>query len=135
MSDIPWVLSSHERMMLRLGQAIYPDPITRATAIALGLISTPADVAGITATVAADVATINLTTNVDRRTPVTLGETLAALRTLADMEILHEARTGHVIDGRALCSRFDPVLDCIGFDVGTQTESPTYRIDDTREAA
>jgi hypothetical protein len=135
MNEIPWILTSHERLMLRLGQAVYPDAVTRATALALGMLATPADLDGITATVGADVATINLTSNIDRCSPITLGETLAALRTLADMSVLHETTNGLLlIDGRSLCSRFDPAMDRIGLDPGTQTESPTYRIDE-QEAA
>ena len=135
MTDIPHILTSFEMFMFRIGAASYPNAVTRATALALGMLATPADVAGITATVAADVRTINLTSNIDRRVPITLGQTLAALRTLADMSVLHETTNGLLlIDGRSLCSRYCPALDGIGLDLGTQTEWPTYRVDD-KEAA
>ena len=144
MIDIPWVLTSADRLMLRLGNASYGDdpPATRATAIALGMLATVADVDGITATVGADVPTINLLTNVDRRVPYTVGDTLAALAWLRDMDLLHEtarvigSTRVHLIDCRGLASRVDPVLDFCGpepgYDVGV--EGPTCRPDE-REAA
>jgi hypothetical protein len=144
--DIPWVLTSQDRLMLRLGNANYGDapPATRATAIALGMLATVADVDGTTATVAANVPTINLHTNVDRhRTQwVTMGQTLAAMAWLRDMDVLHEtarvigSTRVHLIDCRGLASRVDPVMDFCGpepgYDVGV--EGPTFRPDE-REAA
>jgi hypothetical protein len=142
--DIPWVLTSQDRLMLRLGNANYGDapPATRATAIALGMLATVADVDGTTATVGADVPTINLLTNVDRRVPCTVGDTLAALAWLRDMDVLHEtarvigSTRVHLIDCRGLASRVDPVLDFCGPDpdYGAGVEGPTYRPDE-REAA
>lgn len=133
---IPHVLTSKEQLLLRLGCAAYGDcpPGTRETALALGHLSLVADVAGFTATVAVPVEAVNLRTNVNRVTPLTLGETLAAMSWLRDMEVMNETARmlGSLrlcwIDTRALCIRVDPVLDFCGPqpDYGAGHEGPTY---------
>lgn len=145
MSDIPWMLSSHEQLMHRLGQASYGDApaATRATMLAMGRLATPADLAGLTATVGADVQAINIATNAEvtaihrlgqKPTMVTVGETQAAIAWLADMEVLHETARFigstrlYLIDTTAMISRIDPVLDFCGPepDYGIGHESDTY---------
>lgn len=134
MTDIPYVLTTTDMLMLRLGQASYGDQPTRMTALALGSLASPADAMGTCATVVIEPETVNQTANVLAREPVTMGQTLRALDALVAMEFIHEtARTigpwrVHLLDTSRLVPRIDPVLDCCGPepDYGHGVESDTY---------
>ena len=143
MTDIPWILTTTDRLMFRISQAAYGDLPTRAVALALGMLAQPADLAGITATVCIDPQTVNMVVNAHVTDvwdmgqpcePVTMGQTLRALDRLVAMEVIHEtarfigSTRMYLLDTTPLVPRICPVADCCGPepDYGAGVESATY---------